>query len=322
MIRGKTSHGRFFAMASLLAAAAVLASSPSHAMVLNFGSMICQFTQQNSGMPAFFSWMAYIAGTFFVVKAYLQLRHWTEDPQRHPISKAMLYAFAGSSCLVLPSFAGMLLVSIFANAGWAAGGAPTCVPGAVVNIAVVGGLDQVANNFVNNIAGPAFMGLGFLCYALGVLLIFRGLNKMAKYNTDPKAYSLQAILGNMFIGALLIAAARTKDVWMASLFGIGAGPLTFAAVGAGTINWAALGIAPATAVQFDTAYIAATTFFQVIGLIAFIRGWLIMKAIAEGVGNHTTSQGLTHIIGGVFCMNIIIMLRAAFNTFGIATFLT
>lgn len=267
--------------------------------------------------------MAYIAGTFFVVKSFLEARRWTTDPQRHPMSKVLLYAFAGTCCLILPSFAKMLLDSVFTTAGWGAGGAPACNPGAVVNIAVLGGLDLVANNFVNNITQPAFMGLGFLCYTLGVLLIFRGLNKMAKYNTDPKAYSIQAIMANLFIGALLMAVARTKDVWLVSLFGAGAaGPLVAATVGNGTINWAALGILPATAAQFDTAYIAATTFFQIIGVIAFIRGWLIMKAIAEGVGNHTTSQGFTHIIGGIFCMNIIVFLRAAFATFGLGTFLT
>lgn len=320
MVLEEKSAGRSFVVACLILA--LIAPSSAHAMVLNFGGMICQFTQQNSGLPAFLSWIAYIAGTFFIVKAYLELRRWTEDPQRHPMSKVLLYAFAGVCCSILPSFVRMLMDSVFTSAGWLVGGAPACVPGAPIPIVGVGGLDLVANNFVNNISGPAFMGLGFLCYALGVYFIFRGLNKLSKYNTDPKAYSPQAIMGNLFIGALMMAVGRTKDVWMASIFGIGAGPLTFATVGAGTINWTALGIAPATAVQFDTAYIAATTFFQVIGLIAFIRGWLIMKAIAEGVGNHTTSQGVTHIIGGIFCMNIIIFLRAAFNTFGIATFLT
>jgi intracellular multiplication protein IcmC len=56
---------------------------------------------------------------------------------------------------------------------------------------------------------------------------------------------------------------------------------------------------------------------QVIGLIAFIRGWMVLVAHAKQPGGHATlGKGLTHIIGGIFAINIIGVTDVIWNTFG------
>jgi hypothetical protein len=69
-------------------------------------------------------------------------------------------------------------------------------------------------------------------------------------------------------------------------------------------------------VQFSNAIEAALTFFQLIGMIAFVRGWMIMKSASEGTGNATMAQGITHIIGGVCALNIFQFLHVFDYTFG------
>ena len=60
-------------------------------------------------------------------------------------------------------------------------------------------------------------------------------------------------------------------------------------------------------------------FIQVIGLVAFIRGWiLIARAASTGQPPGGTGQGLTHVFGGILAMNIVGTLLIVNNTlFGV-----
>lgn len=54
---------------------------------------------------------------------------------------------------------------------------------------------------------------------------------------------------------------------------------------------------------------------QVIGLIAFIRGWiLIARSASQGQPPGGTSKGLVHIFGGILAMNIVGTLDVLNNT--------
>jgi len=97
----------------------------------------------------------------------------------------------------------------------------------------------------------------------------------------------------------------------ASVFG---GSVSDAAV----LNWGSTvtsGLGGASA-QFQTAVNAALSFFQIIGFIAFVRGWMVLKKVVEGGGNVTMAQGITHIVGGVLAINIAPFLKIMDTTFG------
>lgn len=57
---------------------------------------------------------------------------------------------------------------------------------------------------------------------------------------------------------------------------------------------------------------------QVVGVIAFVRGWIYLaKAGEQGGQPNSFGKGLTHIIGGVLCINIVGTYQVLSNTFGI-----
>jgi len=60
-------------------------------------------------------------------------------------------------------------------------------------------------------------------------------------------------------------------------------------------------------------------FIQIVGLIAFIRGWFIMSKLGREGGSHQGGfgKGLTHIIGGVLAINIEGTKDVVFATLGI-----
>lgn len=58
---------------------------------------------------------------------------------------------------------------------------------------------------------------------------------------------------------------------------------------------------------------------QLIGVISFVRGWVLLaRSSGQGQQPGGFGKGLTHIVGGVFLMNIIQTLNIVYNTLGIS----
>ena len=58
-----------------------------------------------------------------------------------------------------------------------------------------------------------------------------------------------------------------------------------------------------------------TMIVQIIGLIAFIRGWiLIARASGQGQTPGGTGKGMMHVFGGILAMNIIGTMQVFYNT--------
>lgn len=49
---------------------------------------------------------------------------------------------------------------------------------------------------------------------------------------------------------------------------------------------------------------AVLGFVQIVGLVAFVRGWISLVKITEQGGQHSFGKSVTFIIGGLFCINI------------------
>jgi intracellular multiplication protein IcmC len=59
---------------------------------------------------------------------------------------------------------------------------------------------------------------------------------------------------------------------------------------------------------------------QLVGTIAFIRGLIILSRLSHHGGGHDTlGRGLTHVIGGILCINIYQFVQVVMNTLGIQT---
>lgn len=64
--------------------------------------------------------------------------------------------------------------------------------------------------------------------------------------------------------------------------------------------------------------IALLRILQVIGVMAFVRGWvLIARSQGQGSQPGTLGKGMTHVFGGVLLMNIVMTVDVMYNTLGI-----
>ncbi|MGD9108486.1 MAG: type IV secretion protein IcmC [Gammaproteobacteria bacterium] len=68
-------------------------------------------------------------------------------------------------------------------------------------------------------------------------------------------------------------------------------------------------------------YVMAGHIVQIIGFVAFIRGWVLLARAAHSGGQQPgmVGKGITHLIGGIFAVNIFETWRIIQATFGISS---
>lgn len=153
-------------------------------------------------------------------------------------------------------------------------------------------LQEMFINFSNSYAGIwKFMtGIVFL---LGLSLVGGSIFSFSKVLDGQQRVSLKVPISMLIIGILLIQANDTITV-VEDTFGIQPNNLLTAADGAGQGigGWSAAAIS------------AVLGFVQILGFIAFVRGLLILNKYNSGEGREGLGSAVTHIVGGIFALNI------------------
>ena len=255
--------------------------------------------------------VAYVAGVLYTATGIYMLRQHADNPGNMPMSKCMWRLIAGAGCLALPTVAGLLQASVVSSINSSGNVGCVATPAVVVSQGSTSGLDKIFTNLFNNIVNPMQGLLSILSFVVGTFYVAKGLLRASKYGSDPRASSPQTIAAYLIIGSCLLTVGQLADVIMQSLFGLDATNVSqFSGV-----KWSDGGAADLK--TFDLVVTSCLKFVQVIGMISFLRGWMIVKSSVEGSGQATIAQGATHIIGGAMAMNIAGMATILNNTFGL-----
>lgn len=145
-------------------------------------------------------------------------------------------------------------------------------------------------------------------YVLGFLLAFKAIHHLRLYGEARTMMSMHTNLKTpiiyLFVASALIFMPTMYHVLLLSTFGTGTtSPLDYA----GTSFFPPM---------FMRAFYGL---IQVIGLFSFIRGWLIMSRSAEQSSQPgMMGRALTHIIAGLFAINVVGTKNLIFATFGLS----
>lgn len=144
-------------------------------------------------------------------------------------------------------------------------------------------------------------------YVLGFFFAFRAVYTLKIYGEMRTMMSSNASLKGpivyLLVAAALIFSPTVFHTFMISTFGQpDVTPLSYA----GHIKgWS------------KDATIALLGLVQIVGLIAFVRGWLYLARTAEGSGQPGNfGKGMTHIFGGLLAINIMGTWDVIKSTFG------
>jgi hypothetical protein len=286
---------------------------PFAAQAQTLGEMMCSVSNNIQPFRMIFVGIAYIGGALMLGTGFFQLAFYTDvmnQGRQYGISRPKGYLVAGAAMLALPSFLSYMMNSIGLS-GAGIGGNGLSATGCYAPVAAGGGdgLDGLMRNLTTNIAGPIVHLFSVISFLSGIYMVIRGLIKGSKFGQDAKA-TVGTIAANIVIGTILFTIGSSLDTIMATVFGDGNISGSGSVVSFIGYNFGA-GTGP-----FQDGVTAALAFVQMIGMIAFIRGWLILKDAVEGLGQKTVAQGLTHILGGVLAINIYRFLDVMDWTFG------
>lgn len=155
---------------------------------------------------------------------------------------------------------------------------------------------------------PALLALAsWLCYVLAALAFAAGCLRLLKSAEDK--YRAPSGIGTALTFLLAPVLAAFPSVLAAAgttLFGAAAGRTT-----------AALGYAVAAGADYDAMIRAVLAIVQVIGLLAFVRGWFVLRNAADARQGATTGRAFAHLIGGVGAWHIVPLIGAVQTTLGL-----
>lgn len=146
-----------------------------------------------------------------------------------------------------------------------------------------------------------------IAYVMGMFFIFNGLLKLKHYGEQRTMMSQEHNLAGpillITIGVLLLYLPTSVQVGV-STFWTEPNPYGYLKE---EDQWAQF---------FNICYLIV----QFVGTIAFIRGLVILSQLSQHSGGQGAfGKGLTHIIGGIFCINIYQFVQVILVTLGIST---
>lgn len=164
--------------------------------------------------------------------------------------------------------------------------------------------DMIAN-LVTQI--PSLMRLvTALSYVMGMYFIFYSILKFKQFGEArtmmSQEHSLKGPIVFLFVGAMLLYFPSSVQMGLSTFF----------------TNPSPIGYPAATGDQWSDLLQYCLYIVQFFGTIAFIRGLVILSQLsAHHAQPGTLGRGLTHIVGGIFCLNIYQFVQVILTTLGI-----
>lgn len=257
--------------------------------------------------------LAYISGLFLAVMAIFRFRDHVDKPGQVPLSDGVKRLIAGGLFLSLP-------MTVEAVTRTMAAGLVTqaSVKGrhAWVVAATPASLDEVAVRLIGDIAGPISVLLAGFSFIGGLALILIGISRLTKtMNEGARGPAGIGTIMTFLSGGALMQLSNMVGAFSSSLFGDE--KMSNYAVLSAPVN-AALGVAAAG--QVISTVEALMLFVSIVGYIAFIRGWFVLKAVADGSQGVSMAQGLTFLFGGSLAINLGDLINTIQSTLGYTNF--
>lgn len=170
---------------------------------------------------------------------------------------------------------------------------------------------NILNNLSNSL-GPVQKLITGSAFLIGCAFIFKAIYSLKMYGEaktmQSNSTSVKEPLIYLFVGAMLIYFPTGFKVLLQTTFGY-ENILQYAPVNNGGQGMTAL---------FGSGSVVArplTMVIQIIGAIAFVRGWvLIARSASQGQPPGGTGKGLIHVFGGILAINIVGTLNMINNT--------
>ncbi len=301
------TYRHFCKVFAFVAVMLVLGSHDAHAQKL--GDVLTNVLGSWGNVQNVFSTIAWVAGAFLGVAAIFKFKDHVDNPMQHPLSAGVKRMIAGGMFLSLPFTIKAVNGSLFGNAGLGANQAK--VDGFNTAALSAGGLDKMVVDVMANIAGPIENLLTAFSYLSAIALMLVGISRLTKRMEEgPRGPAGFGTIMTFIASGMLFNYGSSMGAFTSSMFGdaslmtkVKIDPTVIAnAADAGKIQYVLEGL---------------EVFVMIVGYIAFLRGWFVLKSFADGQQGATLAQGLTFLFGGAIAINMGEFVNAITNTVGV-----
>jgi intracellular multiplication protein IcmC len=255
------------------------------------------------------STVAWLSGAFLGAAAVFKFKDHVDNPMQTPLSMGVKRMIAGGAMLSLPFSMNVVVDSLHGQQGQTA----TTNTGFGTLVAPpVGGLDKMVVDVMKDIAGPIENLLVAFSYLAGISLLLVGISRLTKRMEEgPKGPAGFGTIMTFIAAGMLLNYGSSIGVFTGSIFGNNQ-LLTNMAIDPNVISNAA------DRDRVTTVLGGLEVFVMIVGYIAFLRGWIVLKNFADGQQGATLAQGLTFLVGGAVAINLGELVNAVTNTVGVA----
>ncbi len=280
----------------------------------SLGGVICRMWGGTLSFPLLVKSFAYICGIFVAIWGLLKVQEHVLKPDQVTVWEGVSRLLVAGALFALPTMMSVIYNTV---AGFVPVHTNTGVLGSIISFftggpaAGGGGLDAMLGGLMADIFGPMTVLINWFGFIAGGVLIFIGITRLMKSAQEgARGPGGIGTIITFAVGGALIAFSPMITALTTSLF-----------------------INPVTTVQSELIYTAGLEgdeiariqavvdaiikFVYILGLISVMRGFFIMRKVAEGDSQASTMAGMTHMIGGAIAVNLGPMIVAVQNTLGI-----
>lgn len=271
------------------------------------GDVICNVMDSSNGLPGFVTAMAYIVGLIMAIVGLFKLKDHVLNPNQTPISDAVKRFIAGGALFALP------MVTEAAQNMITGGNtnAMSAVTGYAGSAAGGYGLDTMMVALFMDLYQPLMSLIFAFAYLAGLILVFIGITRIIKTAQDgPRGPASLGTIMTFAVAGALFSLSTLMGSFSTSLF-LSPDVATYAALGTTTGD---------QAVDDHILAVISTVlvFMTIVGYISFLRGFFLLKEVAEGSGQASLMAAVTHLFGGALAVNLGPLLNAVQSTLGLS----
>jgi intracellular multiplication protein IcmC len=289
-------------------------ASPAFAAGQTVGDLISNFLQSTSTLPPFLSMIAYLMGISLATISIFKFKDHVDNPNQTPISAGVKRLLAGGMFLSLPFMTRVTTSSMFGDAtklgdNQIDSDATAGMSGAEVGS---GAMDELMMNFISDIYGPTTGLLTAFSYIAGIAFLLVGISRLTKKMEEgPRGPAGFGTIMTFIASGALFSFGDTMGTFVNSLFGSRDISIN-ASIDADVL-------ADVEDIErVESVLTALMGFIMLVGFIAFMRGWFVLRNFADGQQGATLMQGLTFLIGGALAINLGGLINMIQATLGIA----
>jgi hypothetical protein len=294
----------------ILVAVVFLIASDSAAFAgPKLGAIMNNVTNSWGKLQGVFSAIAWIVGAALGCIAVFKFKDHVDNPQQTPLSAGVKRMIAGGMFLSLPFSVQAVRGSLFGSAG--VGSNKPGITSFTSATLSPGGLDKMVVDVMSNIAGPIEGLLTAFSYLAGIALLLVAISRLTKRMEDgPRGPAGFGTIMTFLASGALFSFGDSMGAFTSTVFG-DTSLMTNIGINANVI------VNATDRARVEKVLEGVEVFVMIVGYIAFIRGWFVLKNFADGQQGATLAQGLTFLFGGTLAINLGELINALQTTVGV-----